>query len=143
MSNTHPPMTYAQALTDARSLIVQQSSRIRSDAQKIRAQAEEIERLRATADEMSAELERLRLLGPRLAEERAAREHAEAAVGRQQMEIEALVEVLMEKHMTSIGEFRRHMMRVGQKDARGMRLHDQLMAPAAAHAPAPAKPLAH
>ena len=51
------------------------------------------------------------------------------------MEIEALVEVLIEKHMTSIGEFRRHMMRVSQKDARGSRLHDQLMAPHASHAP--------
>src|SRR5437762_9007856 len=65
-------------------------------------------------------------------------------ISRQQMEIEALVEVLMEKHMTSIGEFRRHMMRVSQKDARVTRLHDQLMAPssAAAH-PAVAKPVAH
>ena len=69
-------------------------------------------------------------------------------ISRQQMEIEALVEVLMEKHMTSIGEFRRHMMKVSQKDARGMRLHDQLMAPAPSHAtstahPAAAKPIAH
>ena len=65
-------------------------------------------------------------------------------ITRQQMEIEALVEVLIEKHMTSIGEFRRHMMRVSQKDARGLRLHDQLMAPSptAAH-PAVAKPVAH
>lgn len=59
---------------------------------------------------------------------------------RQQMEIEALIEVLIEKHLTSIGEFKRHMMRLHQKDARGLRLHDQLMMP-----PAPAgspKPVA-
>src|SRR6266480_7128538 len=61
-------------------------------------------------------------------------------LARQQMEIEALVEVLMEKHLTSIGEFRRHMQRLSQKDARGLRLHDQLMTPAA---PATAKPVAH
>ncbi|HEV8379866.1 MAG TPA: hypothetical protein VGP99_13530 [Tepidisphaeraceae bacterium] len=75
---------------------------------------------------------------------RAVHQQMTETISRQQMEIEALVEVLIEKHMTSIGEFRRHMMRVSQKDARGMRLHDQLMAPssAAAH-PAAAKPVAH
>jgi hypothetical protein len=62
-------------------------------------------------------------------------------MARQQMEIEALVEVLMEKHLTSIGEFRRHMQKLSQKDARGVRLHDQLTA-APAHQPS-AKPLAH
>ena len=62
-------------------------------------------------------------------------------MARQQMEIEALVEVLMEKHLTSIGEFRRHMQKLSQKDARGTRLHDQLTA-SPAHAPA-AKPIAH
>ena len=74
---------------------------------------------------------------------RAVHQQLTETISRQQMEIEALVEVLMEKHMTSIGEFRRHMMRVSQKDARGTRLHDQLMAPAPSHAPAPAKPMAH
>ena len=62
-------------------------------------------------------------------------------MARQQMEIEALVEVLMEKHLTSIGEFRRHMQRLSQKDARGMRLHDQLMGPGTPAAAA--KPVAH
>src|SRR5258705_6513052 len=75
---------------------------------------------------------------------RAVHQQMTETISRQQMEIEALVEVLIEKHMTSIGEFRRHMMRVSQKDARGTRLHDQLMAPSAgaAHAAA-AKPVAH
>ena len=73
---------------------------------------------------------------------RAVHQQLTDTISRQQMEIEALVEVLIEKHMTSIGEFRRHMMRVSQKDARGMRLHDQLMAPSPSHAPA-AKPVAH
>src|SRR5205823_12011791 len=77
---------------------------------------------------------------------RAVHQQLTDTISRQQMEIEALVEVLMEKHMTSIGEFRRHMMKVSQKDARGVRLHDQLMAPHAAHAPGAAvtaKPVAH
>ena len=77
---------------------------------------------------------------------RAIHQQMTETISRQQMEIEALVEVLIEKHMTSIGEFRRHMMKVGQKDARGMRLHDQLMAPSGSHAgahQAPAKPMAH
>ena len=77
---------------------------------------------------------------------RAVHQQMSETISRQQMEIEALVEVLIEKHMTSIGEFRRHMMKVGQKDARGMRLHDQLMAPSSSHAPAhsaPVKPVAH
>src|SRR3954462_3933562 len=74
---------------------------------------------------------------------RAVHQQMNETISRQQNQIEALVEVLIEKHMTSIGEFRRHMMRVGQKDARGTRLHDQLMAPAPSHAPAAAKPMAH
>ena len=75
---------------------------------------------------------------------RAVHQQMTETISRQQMEIEALVEVLIEKHMTSIGEFRRHMMRVSQKDARGMRLHDQLMAPTSSGShPAPAKPVAH
>src|SRR5215204_3584167 len=74
---------------------------------------------------------------------RAVHQQLTETISRQQMEIEALVEVLMEKHMTSIGEFRRHMMRVSQKDARGTRLHDQLMAPSPTHGAAPAKPVAH
>jgi predicted RNase H-like nuclease (RuvC/YqgF family) len=90
MHSRQTPLTYAQALTDARSLIVQQASRIKSDGQKIRAQAEEIAQLRAMAEEMAAAVERLRQLESRLAEEHAARERAEAIVGRQQMEIEAL-----------------------------------------------------
>lgn len=88
--STSTNMTFAQALTDAKSLIVQQSARIKSDAQKIKAQSEEIAQWKAMADEMGAELERLRALEPRLADAQAAREQAEATVGRQQMEIESI-----------------------------------------------------
>src|SRR3954470_1331818 len=72
---------------------------------------------------------------------RAVHQQMSDTISRQQMEIQALVEVLLEKHLTSIGEFRRHMARLSQKDARGTRLHDQLMAPASPTASA--KPVAH
>src|SRR4051812_878193 len=84
------PMSYAQALTDAKSLIVQQSARIKADAQKIKAQAEEIAEWRRQADEMAAELERLRVVEQQLEASEACREQAEGTVGRQRMEIEAL-----------------------------------------------------
>ena len=89
-ANANANMTYARALNDAKTLIVQQSARIKADAQKLKAQSEEIERLRAAVDQMSAETDRLRALEPRLAEAAAGREQAEALVGRQRMEIESL-----------------------------------------------------
>ena len=83
-------MTYAQALKDARALIVQQSSRIKSDAQKLKAQAEDVAQLRSTVEAMARELDRLRTLEPQLADAAAGREQAEALVGRQRVEIESL-----------------------------------------------------
>lgn len=83
-------MTYARALNDAKMLIVQQSARIKADAQKLKAQSDEVAQLRWTVDTMSGELERLRALEPRLAEVAAGREQAESIVGRQRMEIESL-----------------------------------------------------
>jgi len=91
-------MTYAQALNDAKALIVQQSTRIKSDAQKIRQQADEIAHLKTLVEAMSYDLERLRTLEPQLAEAQDAREHAEAAVGRQRMEIESLEYASRELH---------------------------------------------
>jgi chromosome segregation ATPase len=83
-------ITYATALNDAKSLIVQQSARIKSDAQRIKAQAEEIAQVRSAIDAMTLEMDRLRAAEARLAEASAAREQAEALVGRQRMEIESL-----------------------------------------------------
>jgi hypothetical protein len=83
-------MTYAKALTDAKTLIVAQSARIKSDARKLKAQSDEIAQLQATFDAMSAEIERLRAMETKVGEAVVAREHAEAVVGRQRMEIEAL-----------------------------------------------------
>ena len=96
-------MTYAQALNDAKALIVQQSNRIKSDAQKIRQQAEEISQLRTLVDALSNDLDRLRLLEPQLEEALSGREMAEAAVGRQQIEIEALENASRELHRV-VGE---------------------------------------
>ena len=90
MASTPSNMTFAQALTDAKSLIVQQAARIKSDAQKLKAQGDEIAQWRSTVDEMAAELERLRAIEQRHADAAAAREQAEATVGRQRMEIESL-----------------------------------------------------
>jgi hypothetical protein len=72
---------------------------------------------------------------------RAAFQQMTDTMTRQQLEIEALIEVLLEKHLTSIGEIKRHMMRLHQKDARGLRLHDQLMM--SVTAPGATKPIAH
>lgn len=52
----------------------------------------------------------------------------ETRLVQQQTEIEALLEMLIEKHVGSIGEFKRHLMRIQQKDARGARLHEQITA---------------
>src|SRR5689334_19553278 len=83
-------LTWAQALNDARALIVQQSARIKSDAQKLRAQREDAARLVAALNEMSAEVQRLKGLEAQLADAQAGREHAEALVGRQRVEIDSL-----------------------------------------------------
>jgi DNA repair exonuclease SbcCD ATPase subunit len=83
-------MTWAQALNDARTLIVRQSARIKSDAQAIKAQQDEIAQLRAALEATAAEVQRLRSLEPQLTDALARREHAEAVVGRQQVEIDSL-----------------------------------------------------
>lgn len=71
-------------------------------------------------------------------------------LARQQLEIDALLEMMMEKHMGSLGEFKRHLIRLQQNDARGQRIHNcieeaaQVSATApAAHQPQPTVPGAH
>jgi hypothetical protein len=79
-------------------------------------------------------------------------------VRQQQMEIEALLHMMTEKHVGSVGEFKRHMMKLqNNTDARSERLHGQIAgiaapaqqpttarpaAVATAPAPAPAAPVA-
>lgn len=88
--NASGGISYAKALNDAKSLIVQQSARIKSDAQKIRGQADEIQQLRSAVEQMTAEIDRLRAVETLLADATTGREQAEVLVGRQRMEIESL-----------------------------------------------------
>jgi hypothetical protein len=60
-----------------------------------------------------------------------------AQIHQQQQEIEAILQMMMDKHIATIPEFKRHMLRLQQGDARSERLHGQLAATATAH-PAPA-----
>ena len=46
-----------------------------------------------------------------------------ATLHRQQLEIDALLEMMLEKHVGSIGEFKRHLVRLQQDQTRGQRLH--------------------
>ena len=57
----------------------------------------------------------------------------------QQMELDALLEMIIEKNHGSLGEFKRHMVRLMQNSSRGDRIHEVIAAAAAApsHAPPP------
>lgn len=53
-----------------------------------------------------------------------------ATIEKQQIEIQALLEVILEKHVTSIGEYKRHLARVQQGGAaRTERIQSQIGAP--------------
>ena len=58
-----------------------------------------------------------------------------ARIQQQQQEIEALLQMMVEKHIGSIGEFKRHMIKLQNADPRSERLHGQI-----AGSPAPAAP---
>ena len=49
-----------------------------------------------------------------------------ARVHQQQQEIEALLQMMVEKHIGSIGEFKRHMIKLQSADPRSERLHGQI-----------------
>lgn len=60
-------------------------------------------------------------------------------VNRQQLQIDALLDLLVEKNVTSLGELKREIVKLQQSPQRGERLHQALFAPApAAPHPAPA-----
>ena len=71
-------------------------------------------------------------------------QHLTARMHQQQQEIEALLQMILEKHVGSVSEFKRHMLRLQSGDARSERLHGMITggganataAPAAAAAPA-------
>jgi len=49
-----------------------------------------------------------------------------ATVQRQEIEIQAMLEMLLEKHVGSIGEYKRHLTRLQSGGARSSRIHDQV-----------------
>jgi hypothetical protein len=62
-------------------------------------------------------------------------QHLSAQVHQQQQEIESLLQMLVEKHIGSVGEFKRHMLKMQSADPRSERLHGQI-AGATAQGPA-------
>jgi hypothetical protein len=58
-----------------------------------------------------------------------------ARMHQQQQEIEALLQMMLEKHVGSVGEFKRHMLKLQAGDARGERLHGMITGTAAVAAP--------
>jgi hypothetical protein len=49
-----------------------------------------------------------------------------ATMNRQQMQIDALIEIVLDKHLTSMGELRRQLVRCQQEHTRSQRLHEAL-----------------
>jgi hypothetical protein len=60
---------------------------------------------------------------------RSLNDQLKAAIDRQQVEIQALLEMMIEKHVGSIGEYRRHLLRLQQGSARSDRIHDAMHQP--------------
>jgi hypothetical protein len=74
-----------------------------------------------------------------------ANQYMTVRVEQQQQEIEALLQMMVEKHIGSIGEFKRHMIKLQNADPRSERLHGQIAgspAPAAHMHAAPHQPAA-
>ncbi len=66
-------------------------------------------------------------------------QHLTAQVHQHQQEIESLLQMMVEKHIGSIGEFKRHMLKMQSADPRSERLHGQI----AGHAAPPSAAAAH
>lgn len=69
-------------------------------------------------------------------------QHLQAKVVQQQQEIEALLQMMVEKHIGSLGEFKRHMIRLQSGEARSERIHGQVASAAAVPEPATPAPAA-
>jgi len=65
-------------------------------------------------------------------------QHLTARMHQQQQEIEALLQMILEKHVGSVSEFKRHMLRLQSGDARSERLHGMITGGATAATAAPA-----
>src|SRR4051812_13596464 len=69
-------------------------------------------------------------------------ERQQQMLQQQQLEIEALLELLIDKHVTSLGEFKAHMAKLRHGSARSQQLHDALNIGMPAAVTAPGKPVA-
>lgn len=70
---------------------------------------------------------------------RSMHEQFSAALLRQEREIEALLDLLIEKRVTSVGEVRLRLQRLAQGDRRAERIHEQMTSAHTPHEP-PRKP---
>jgi hypothetical protein len=61
-------------------------------------------------------------------------------INQQQQEIEALLQMMIEKHVGSLGEFKRHMMKLQAGEARSERIHGQVAGATVATPTATANP---
>jgi hypothetical protein len=64
-------------------------------------------------------------------------------MARHQLEIDAIIETMLEKHIGSVSELRRQILKLQQNVAKGQRLHEQLVGPAAPAANSAARPVSH
>ena len=94
-------MSFAQALTEAKSIIVQQSQRIKGDAEKIKAQVQLIAEQRLQISGMEKRLEEMAALRAELEETRAARAAAEAE-GAHRAERIASLETTVREHARTV-----------------------------------------
>ena len=96
-------MSFAQALNDAKQIIVQQSNRIKADSERIRQQQQTIvdqcailakheTMMREQADEIARQAEQIQSLEGNLTEATIAREQAEAIIDRQGQRLTILQE---------------------------------------------------
>jgi hypothetical protein len=69
---------------------------------------------------------------------RALHAELEAQLAQKQLEIDALLQLMIDKHLTSIGEFRREIARLQQNQHRVDRLHGAIAGTPVPHAPPPA-----
>ncbi|MGE5611531.1 MAG: hypothetical protein ACM359_19935 [Bacillota bacterium] len=53
----------------------------------------------------------------------ALQQHLNDALARQQIEIDAMLELMLEKHITSLSEFKRQVVRLQQDTTRSSRIH--------------------
>lgn len=77
---------------------------------------------------------------------RAMYQEMKETLNRQQVEIDALLEMMIDKNHASLSDFKRHMVRLLQNTSRGDRIHDAIAAAAqtiAAQAPAPGAKATH